>query len=148
MGGAPQMWPPDLITTGETFDLFVVDSDNSEKHYDISLIQPDKCLEQLLFNNRQDASVAFRRARCIYKFSLAALRRFLYRSGFSVGITDCEFLDSMFGLSGSIAGLRCRFGGRFPGSAGPSAGPEYRWTYSWTRVSVLGSAEDRGLFLE
>ena len=42
--------------------------------------------------------------------TLAALRRFLYRSGFWVGITDREFLDSMFGLSGSIAGLGCRLG--------------------------------------
>ena len=86
---------------------------------------------------RQDASVAFGRARCTYhKFPMAALRRFLYLSGFSVGITDREFLDSLFGLSGSIAGLRCRLGsvswkrwaigwpGRSTGE--PLPGPVYR----------------------
>ena len=36
----------------------------------------------------------------------------------------------------------------FPGSARPLVGPEYRLTACWTRVSVLGSAEDRGLILE
>jgi len=106
------MWLPDFDHNWGTFDLFAVDSDNSDN---------STLRYKFLFNQRmsrttsiqtirQDASVAFGRARCIYKFSMAALRRFLYLSGFSVGITDREFMDSMFGLSGSIDGLRCRLG--------------------------------------
>ena len=120
------MWPPDLITTGERPSLSNVDSTDTDERtlryqfYSFQQLMSRTTSVQII---RQDASVAFGRARCITSLSDGSAPAVFIPFGV-LGLDHGSWIPGF-----AVRPLRQHSWpemparGRFPGSAGPSAGP-------------------------